>query len=464
MTTVTYIVWKKTGGLDLMLPVLWKIRETYPDAKITLLIAEINKHHLIRDGVFYIRFCEHHDIELLDFIDFLPNWLRPFRKLFRQLTKRAPVDGKSDNRLLDFVTYHLTNFLKNQVDYTNALSTVTTDLLFINDEWWDELPKALMDLIIKHHRKIFLAQHGPIILAHDKPSDMYERVMLRAKPIMIDGVESSTVFHQHWFETPNGVGVYRHVIAREPLLGPYQSKQVPLAYMGLEDREESIELERLTYVGFPGFDSEWFSYLKESRNHHYFSILPLKRKKLRYMLLTRDVMDLADTRRKSSSEDFMSILNTLQQEIHGHNDVEILVKPHPKQNVDNLKRFLSDAGFKNPLVVADALYVVLPSIDFAVTMQSSGTYYPLTYGIPCIHLIKGYHEPFAYLFNEMEFNLRRVVVNLNDFPSACNELMQELNASAPIANDVEHMRKYYPDGSIELIMEQLRPYLDGDFN
>ena len=129
------------------------------------------------------------------------------------------------------------------MDYTNALSAVSADLLFINDEWWDELPKALMDLIIQHHRKIFLAQHGPgMLLAHEKPSDMHERVMLRAKPIMIDGVESGTVFHQHWFETPNGVGIYRHAIPREPLLGPYQSKQVPLAYMGLEGREENIEL------------------------------------------------------------------------------------------------------------------------------------------------------------------------------------------------------------------------------
>ncbi|MGV2434403.1 MAG UNVERIFIED_CONTAM: hypothetical protein LVT10_05605 [Anaerolineae bacterium] len=138
-----------------MLPVLWKIRETHPSAKITLLIAEINKHHLIRDGLFYIRFCEHHDIQLLDFIDFLPSWLRPFCKLFRQLTKRAPVDGESNNPLLDFVIYHLTKFLNNWVDYLNAISVISADLLFINDEWWDELPKPLMDLIITHHHKIF---------------------------------------------------------------------------------------------------------------------------------------------------------------------------------------------------------------------------------------------------------------------------------------------------------------------
>jgi hypothetical protein len=455
------MVWKKTGGLDLMLPVLWKIREGYPQAKITLLIAEINKHHLIRDGVFYMRFCEHHNIELLDFIDFLPNWLRPFRNLLRQLTKRAPVDGQSNNRVVDFILYHLTKFLKNQVDYTLALSTISADMLFINDEWWDELPKPLMDLIIKHHRKIFLAQHGPTILAHEKPSDMQERVMLRANPTLVDGIQSGKVFHQHWFETPNGVGIYRHVIAREPLLGPYQSKQVPLAYMGLEDREESIELERLTYVGFPGFDSEWFSYLKGLISvYPSFSILPTKRKKLRYMLLTRDVMELGDTRRKSTSEDLTSILKTLQQEIHGQYEVEILVKPHPKQNINNLKRFLHDIGFENPLVVADALYVVLPSVDFAITMQSSGSYYPLIYGLPCIHLMKGEYGQRDYLFNEMEYNLNRVVTDLDEFPNACRALMQELHTYQPIANDVEHMRKFYPDGATNLIIDQIKGYLE----
>jgi len=200
--------------------------------------------------------------------------------------------------------------------------------------------------------------------------------------------------------------------------------------------------------------------LKESRNKHYFSILPLKRKKLRYMLLTRDVMDLADTRRKSSSEDFMSILNTLQQEIHSQYDVEILVKPHPKQNIINLKRFLGNVGFENPLVVADALYVVLPSVDFAITMQSSGAYYPLTYGLPCIHLAKGEYGQRSYLFNEMEYNLKRVVTNLDDFPNACRALMQELHTSQPIANDVEHMRKFYPDGATNLIIDQIKGYLE----
>lgn len=459
MTTVTYMVWKKTGGLDLMLPVLWKIREGYPNAKITLLIAEINKHHLIRDGVFYMRFCEHHDIELMDFIDFLPNWLRPFRNLLRQLTKRAPVDGQSDNRLLDFVTYHLTNFLKNQVDYTNALSAVSADLLFINDEWWDKIPKQLMDLIIEHHKKIFLAQHGPGIIAHEKPSDMHERVMLMEKHILADDIGSKEIFHQHWFETPNGVGIFRHVVAREPLLGHHETKQIRLTYMGLENREESIELERLTYVGFPGFDSEWISFLKESRNIRHFLVLPLKRKKLRYMLLTRDVMDLADTIRKSSSEDFMSILKTLQQEIHRQYDVEILVKPHPKQNIIKLKRFLQVAGFENPLIIADALYVVLPFIDFAITMQSSGAYYPLNYGLPCIHLMKGEYR-WDYLFNEMEYGLSRVVTDLDDLPNACKVLMTKLHAGLPVTNDVEHMRKFYPDGATKLIIDQIKGYLE----
>ena len=459
MTTVTYIVWKKTGGLDLMLPVLWKIRETYPNAKITLLIAEINKHHLIRDGVFYIRFCEHHDIELLDFIDFLPNWLRPFRKLFRQLTKRAPVDGQSDNRVIDFILYHLTKFLKNQVDYTNALSTLSADLLFINDEWWNELPKTLMDLIIQHHRKIFLAQHGPGMLAHEKPSAMHERVILRTNPIFVNGIESDTIFHQHWFETPHGVGIYRHVIFREPLLGPYLSKQVPLAYMGLEDREESIELERLTYVGFPGFDSQWFDYIRSLTENHprFLSIISAKQKPLRYMLLTRDVIGARSW--KVTEKEFMSILEMIHEQIHKQHQVEILVKPHPRQNVDHLKRLLRDVGFKNPLVVSDALYLVLPLVDFAITMQSSGAYYPLIYGIPCIHLIKEKFGQKNHLFNDMEYNLYRGVTDVTDLPNVCQTLMQELNTSLPIINDVEHMRKFYPDGAIDLIMEQIKPCL-----
>ncbi|MGV2434404.1 MAG UNVERIFIED_CONTAM: hypothetical protein LVT10_05610 [Anaerolineae bacterium] len=240
---------------------------------------------------------------------------------------------------------------------------------------------------------------------------MQEHVMLRINPIFVDGIESEKVFHQHWFETSNGVGVYRHVISREPLLGPYKTKQVPLSYMGLKDRFESIELERLTYVGFPGFDSKWFDYIKilTKDNTRFLSIIPTKQKRLRYMLLTRDVMEYNNW--KVSPKELLYLLETLHQ-IHKKYDIEMLVKPHPKQNIDKLKKFLRDAGFENPLIVSDAVCVVLPTIDFAITMQSSGAYYPLTYGIPCIHIIKGKYGQRDYLFNDMEYNLHRTVTNL----------------------------------------------------
>ena len=445
-----------------MLPVLWKIREGYPNAKITLLIAEINKHHLIRDGVFYMRFCEHHNIELLDFIDFLPNWLRPFRNLLRQLTKRAPVDGQSDNRVIDFILYHLTKFLKNQVDYTLALSAVSADLLFINDEWWDELPKLLMDLIIKHHRKIFLAQHGPTILAHEKPSDMQERVMLYAIPTLVDGIQSGKVFHQHWFETPNGVGIYRHVIAREPLLGPYQSKQVPLAYMGLEDREESIELERLTYVGFPGFDSEWFNYVDMLMLQvtAFSTIVPRTAARYSFMLLTRDISDVYKSRSSTTTlKNFIKILETLKNTFDDCNFIMIL-KPRPAQNLDELRSLMRSVGYTNYIIVSDAICCVLPHIDFAITLQSSGAYYPLLHGVPCIEIINAERGQRNYIFNQMELNLRRVVIDLNDLSKQCHELVDELKMSLAIANDVEHMRKFYPDGATNLIIDQIKDYLE----
>ena len=453
------MVWKKTGGLDLILPVLWKIRETYPNTKITLLIAEINKHHLIRDGVFYIRFCEHHDIELLDFLDFLPNWLRPFKGILRRLTKRAPVDGKSDNPLFDFLIYQLTKFLKQQIDYSQVISLVSSDVLFINDEWWDKLPQSLMDFIIKHHQKIFLVQHGPIILTSEKPVEMTQPVMLRENRIQGDnGVE--VVFHQSWFETPDGVGIYRHVINRETLLGPYEVKQIPLSYMGI-GLASSIELERLTYVGFPGFDTDWFEYVDSLVNNHpsFSNIIPPKRKKLRCMLLTREVVNIGDTGRKSTPSDFQFILQTLQSHVQNQYDTEIIIKPHPKQNHEKLKQSLKMMGIKDFSIVADALYVVLPTIDFAITMQSSGAYYPLTSGIPCIHIIKGEHGKRSYLFNYMEHNLQRVITNLDDLPRVCQTLIEDLTSGKAIPNDVEHMRKFYPDGAIQLIMEQIKPWL-----
>ena len=60
----------------------------------------------------------------------------------------------------------------------------------------------------------------------------------------------------------------------------------------------------------------------------------------------------------------------------------------------------------------------------------------------------------------MEHNLQRVITNLDDLPRVCQTLIEDLTSGKAIPNDAEHMRKFYPDGATNLIIEQIESYLE----
>ncbi|MGV2434406.1 MAG UNVERIFIED_CONTAM: hypothetical protein LVT10_05620 [Anaerolineae bacterium] len=162
---------------------------------------------------------------------------------------------------------------------------------------------------------------------------------------------------------------------------------------------------------------------------------------------------------QTTQQELEIILRAIREEILERYSVEILVKPHPIQSRVQLKEILDESGIRFYSIVQEPISITLPESDFAITFQTSGSYFPLLYGLPCIHIYKldYLNQP---LFNLMEQDLKRFVTDLDDLPNACRALMQELHTSQHIANDVEHMRQFYPDGATNLIIDQIKGYLE----
>ena len=450
---LVYIVWYKIGSLDLILPIMARIRQLYPDIRLTILVAERNKSYLIRSGRFYKLFCKKHNIELLDMLDFIPVGLRPFNGLIRYFVNYPARDGKTNHKLYDFISVHIGNLIDKLIQYNKIRDYLNESTLLMNEVWWDQL--KILDCI-PLDKTIMLIPHGPLFLRH--PHRAIEKKIIK--------------YYDHiLFQAGQFTGIlYCYPSMSQQLILPYERLKVAVQSLGtFNDRSvvyqySNIFVELLAFVGAPCFDTQWFEYVLDlfKADQQIKQIIPKKRKRFRLLFLMRDVVD-ANQSYKVTLKEFKIMLQTIINEILDPYDCEIIIKPHPRQSPNKLKQIIQQFNMKEYMVINDNVVTTLLESDLAITVHSSGSYYPMIYGIPCIHIYSRDY-PNQPLFNEMERTLQRVVFKLEDLPKTCAKLMDDLVNGNPVPNDVEHMREYYPDGSIELVMEQLCPYLKGDSN
>jgi|GEM_PF-3288768 len=438
------------GGLDLIMPVLWRLRKSYHQAKITILIAELNKSHIFKREGFYSQVCDEYHIEVLDLLDLLQDYLIPFLPIFRILIQSKNIKPT--------VLEKVSQFLLGQIHKTKLTALLSVPLLLVNDEWWDKLP--FIDEIIACQTKIYLCQHGPIIIVDPSITELAEQLVL--KTIEDRHRDKVTIIHKHYFQTKYGIGVYRHVLGRDPFLPPCTEQAVSLNLMGLEGRYETLVMERLSYVGFPAFDRIWFDEVARLSQHvpRISVLIPPKKQKFRCLVILRDVVDKDQHRFKHTITEVEFIFQTIFEELLKKYPIELVIKPYPQQPLPPLKQLVESVGIVDYIIADESINLALVTSDLAVTVQTSGAYYPLVFGIPTIHILKLLYDKRDELFNGMEQGVKRVVYDLKELPGQCRTLATELNQQSGISNDVEHMRKYYPDGSIELIVEQLQSHLD----
>ncbi len=229
---------------------------------------------------------------------------------------------------------------------------------------------------------------------------------------------------------------------------------------------------QMHYIGFPGMDTKWLSYCKPrgpivhrpKRAPNELTCLFVIRR-----FLNRGEPDWPDFSQHYifNHEEFMEIAqcvsNTLRQL---GRPVHLLVKPHPSNDFGRVEEMMRDVRMPNYSITTEPIYGVLNRIDFVLSVYSTIFFVPAVMGIPVallntrvqrdVHaqsqVMKELYENFHYYvpeYNQLAAVLQRIVTRL-DGP----------RISLADDPDVQHMRRYYPNGSIERALDRVRALHD----
>ena len=135
-------------------------------------------------------------------------------------------------------------------------------------------------------------------------------------------------------------------------------------------------------------------------------------------------------------------------------DVDFIIKPHPKASLPQVNELLEDCELKNYKVTYDSFYELLPSVDLVIANFTTSLLLPIFYEIPTI-IIEDYVLEYVArwdvmqkmyegleLYCKREHNLRELVnYALNKYESK---------------NDVEFLRFYFPDHYLQKNKEMIQ--------
>ena len=91
-TDILVIVVKNTSMLDFLLPVLWKIRSSHKDVKVSVLYCQTSKYKILRDTRYYSGKLNEWRVEEYDLVDFLSWPHRLGNWLLRGVLKKSRYD------------------------------------------------------------------------------------------------------------------------------------------------------------------------------------------------------------------------------------------------------------------------------------------------------------------------------------------------------------------------------------
>lgn len=420
------IVTKNTSTLDYSLPILWKTRKEYPEARIVVLFSAGNKKQLLRHSVFFTDFFVHHGIEVLDFSDFLKTKSGWFKKLWQKFTVSSPSDALS---FFDKIKHALEKRLASQfVDLSQVLPGLNPDIILFDQKTFTEGfygKNIFYDYLIWEKKPIVLMPHAPHFI---NPTDEYFSFYEKNPDI--------TDLADFW--------------------KPFQ--------FGKPEENLPTRASHFPFVGYPGLDAEWLEYLlkgKTARTETTLTCLLVIRKFLpkgfvrpeNYDPFTLDYTDMKD------------FLTGVGQALKKNGvTVKLLVKPHPSNNFKMTVDLFKTLDLPPWEISFEPFYGVLPQVDFGIGLFSTANVIPMLGGIPMILVNTKLHQ-FVHqswdVLADMYRGLDNLASNSNELDVSLKNIVDHLYKGRPgdIYRDGAYLRKFFPDGSLAKIMSRIKTLL-----
>lgn len=452
---ILQIIIKNTSTMDFTVPVLWRLSESYPDIKITVFYCVLDRRNILRKSKFWDHFFESHNINQLDYCDYLRPTLRPFKKLFRYIFSISSADKIHLKEVLEF--YKLNNkksshlgfllFLIQEYGFLKLINNLLRGLVVLFErrftlgliEVSEVLPRIAPDLILFDNRSVSNFPGRQVFYDWIYKNKVPVALIPHA-PHLRDPVSEFCAFDEKGESLPNFCDFW-----------------IPL-HFGTPWVKMPEKRKQFHVTGYPGLDSDWLEWCRKGNGSS-----PRMHKKdepLRVLFIMRRYLPRGKIRPNNTDpyiidyEDFFIPLTRLISAFKELDiEIELILKPHPANNYTILATDMERAGVHNWRISHEPIYPLLSEVDMVVSLFSTILLVPTMAGIPTLLLKTSLQETVHSEWDVLEglyTNLQYYVDDLDKLTSTLRNILVKIGTDLNLNSEesIDALRYYYQNGAI----------------
>lgn len=450
---ILQIIIKNTSTLDFTLPVLWKLSNMDNSIKISILYCVFDKKQILRKSQFYSGILDDVGITQYDLASFINPKFRFSIPFLRKLFSFASADKVS---IKDTYVKHQNKGLVSRIGITISelvhnygikgmmLNFVLNIAHYIQKKW-------LLKLI--DFNSILPILNADYILYDSRDTSNYI---------------GRSSFYAFFEKTQTPIGLVPHAPhLRDPVseFAPFDEKGnalpdycqfwVPLKYgtpwLAIPDKKKNFFI-----TGYPGMDSQWLNFLK-SRNNSYVK----NNKKLKVLFVIRRYLPKGESRTEQTDdfiinyEDFIEPLKALNNCLLALCSYELIIKPHPSNNYQELLKDIQSLHIKNYSISYEPIYQHIGEVDMVISLPSTVLLISAMAGIPTIiinnELQQKIHKRWSIL-EDMYSKMSYFLPNLESMKYVLDEIINVDHKNRYNSSDIQHLRNFYDDNATDKVI------------
>lgn len=456
---ILQVVIKNTSTLDFTAPVLVELKRRMPDVRVTILYCVLDRRNILRQSKFYESIFAEHEVRQIDFLNFLRPLWRPVEGLLRRIFSGANADKVHLHEAYEF--YCLNHRTKSRIGFmiyllreyrlggvtTSVMQSMATlaekylTVIFVKTT--SILDKISPDLVLFDNRSVTQFPGRDNFYAW-----MYQHkvnvALLPHAPHLRDPVKEFCAFDENGESLPDFCEFWVPLRFGEPW------RQLP-------DKRAQFQV-----TGYPGLDSAWLEWC--IRKEGEFKPVIKSGRKIRCLFVMRRYMPKGVVRPPKLDPyivDYEDVFDTLMALGRSFKDlrcdIELILKPHPANNYSVLASDMQYSGFSDWRISHESIYALLPEVDVVVGLFSTVLLVPAMAGIPTL-LVKTRLQDVVHsewsLLEEMYTNMKYYVPTLDGLTAVVENALSNIG-SGHDAENLAHLRYYFPDNAVENILDNL---------
>jgi len=454
---IVHIIPENSSSLDFTMPIFWKNSQSKnPEFKFSVIFFYLNKNAVLKHSKFYEQIAIESGVTFYDLSDFL---LLP--AILKQSVRKLYDYSSTDKIYIsDYFNYFKENYLLwpfplfsylfKQYGSRKCLQTFMISILnrvakiilacsFSMKRVIDELKISAL-MFDNRGRKTFFAA-----------KDFFQTVQDLKIPVML-------IPHGAHYRTPESE--YCQFLPDKIDLPDYCSHWMPFKF-GAPWLNNNTPKNQFKYVGYPGMDKDWIKFIKSKRNdtkdNEQITILYIIR---RYVDKKNPIFKNLDYYIVDKSEIFFPLTEIINYIKENNIDANIIVKPHPKNSLKELKNDFKSLDYQNIEISGEPIYKLVLNTDIVLALHSTILFIPILVEIPTIIINNTLHEKVITkwpvledLYNKLSF----FIYKNNDLQNMFSKTMDLhfSNKKDSCKNDIEHVYNYYTLTSADFALQDL---------